>query len=158
MFLHSQNESIIFHINTKKVMSAHDMKTVFSCLIHKCSYSITHRIMTKYHKKWIKLNTKDTSQLNFWDRAISFEDIVRTHHIHGEWIFFFCFFYENTPKTSWLSEGNMDQLSHIKAIIVSMYLSHGCLRKLEALDCREEDTSVLPHPPHLDLRINQLVW
>jgi len=52
----------------------------------------------------------------------------------------------------------MDQLSYIKVIIVRMYLSHGCLRKPEALDCPEEDTSALPHPPHLDLRINQLMW
>jgi hypothetical protein len=52
----------------------------------------------------------------------------------------------------------MDPLSYIKIIIVRMYLSHGYLRKLEAMDCCEEDTSVLPHPPHLDLRINQLIW
>jgi hypothetical protein len=52
----------------------------------------------------------------------------------------------------------MDKLSYITVIIVSMYLSHGCLRKLEALDCPEEDTSVLPHPPHLDLRMKQLIW
>jgi len=150
--------SLLSSTPTQNVMSAYYMKTVFSYLIHKCSYSITHRIMTKYHKKWIKLNTKDTSQPNFWDRAISFEDIVRTNHIHGECIFFGRFLYDNTPKTSWLSEGNMDQLSYIKVIIVRMYLSHGCLKKLEAMDCREEDTSVLPHPPHLDLRINQLIW
>jgi hypothetical protein len=52
----------------------------------------------------------------------------------------------------------MGQLSYIKVIIVRMYLSHGYLRKPEALDCPEEYTSGLPHPPHLDLRINQLIW
>ena len=52
----------------------------------------------------------------------------------------------------------MDNLSYIKVIIVRMYLSHGCLRKLEALDCPEGDTSALPHPPHLDLRIIKLIW